>query len=87
MKFRVSFKTPDVLDSVIEEQTDTHCENHFDGHDLNCNDCILLEEKACANVELIKGCAEQFIKYNEYITIEFDTEKDTATVIPIHPRV
>lgn len=27
-------------------------------------------------------CAKKFVKYDELITVEFDTEKGTATVLP-----
>lgn len=27
--------------------------------------------------------AQEFVKYGEYITVEFDTEKQTATAVPI----
>lgn len=33
--------------------------------------------------EEIKNLVNRFVKYDEYVTIEFDTETQTATVIPL----
>lgn len=33
--------------------------------------------------ELMQACADKFLEYNEYITISFDTDTNTATVIPL----
>ena len=60
MKFQVMFKTPDVLDYILEENTDS--------------------------AEQIQEIADKFIEYGEYITIEFDTDKQSATVVPLRQR-
>ena len=55
MRFRLTFKTPDVCDQIpkgIDEENDA-------AHEL----------------------ALKFLKYEEYITIEFDTDKGTAIVV------
>ncbi len=36
--------------------------------------------------EEAKEVAKQFIEYGEYITVEFDTEAKTATVVPLRKR-
>jgi hypothetical protein len=60
MKYRVTFKTNDVLDQV--------------------------EEEAKANEELddLKEITRKYIKYGEYITIEFDTVSETVCVVPVN---
>lgn len=56
MTFRLTFKTPDVVDQLCE---------YMDVSELS--DAVEFTRK--------------FIKYGEYITIEFDTEKGTAVVV------
>ena len=58
MKIKIVFKTPDVLDNVLN----TLSEN---------------EQWKMAAV------AEKFIKYGEYVTIEIDSETETARVVPL----
>jgi len=59
MKFIVTFKSPDALDTSLEDYPE------------------LDAEKA-------KEFAEKWIEYGEYIDIEFDTAKGTATVVKRH---
>lgn len=61
MRFKATFKTPDVLDYALE---------YLEG-----------EELAEA-----KELAEKYVQYGEYVTIEFDTETQTATVVPLKTR-
>jgi hypothetical protein len=75
MKFRVSFKTPDVLaDALARVAYDPDCD---------CVDCDRLEEQAAYDRASVEEIACKFIKYGEVITIEFDTEQGTATVVPV----
>lgn len=85
MKFRVLFKTPDALDGALEEHMDTHCEE-CEEHDPECDECNALEDKALQAISQIKNIGEKFIEYGEYITIEFDTETQSATVVPLKKR-
>lgn len=62
MIFRVTFKTPDAIDSSIEEMADA------------------LEEFELFKKEL-KEFTNQWVTYGEYVTIEFNTDNNTATVI------
>lgn len=57
MKFKLTFKTPDVFDDIDDEFED--------------------EESR----EVCKEFARKYMKYSEYITIEFDTVAETATVM------
>lgn len=85
MKFRLSFKTPDVLDQAFHDHMDTHCEN-CEEHDPRCDACCALEDKACQAISQIKDMADKFVEYGEYITIEFDTTAQTATAVPLRKR-
>ena len=83
MKFRVTFKTPDAVEDCIRHhlQQNAEVERNPDGSEefvvyrgrLNmCHSKVF----ACLNT------AAKFVNYLEYITIEFDTETNTAVVIP-----
>ena len=78
MKFALTFKTPDVLYQIIGSQPD-HCDEH-DSRDYDCGLCDEVDNRSSENIAAIEECAEKFILHSEYITIEFDTEKKTATV-------
>ena len=67
MKFQLTFKTPYVTDA-IDDMADA---DHNDG-----------EERENL-VETAKELARKFVEYDEYIRIEFDTETQTATVVPV----
>jgi hypothetical protein len=43
----------------------------------------LLDQLTPTDKELVTNVLHTFIKYNEYITIEFDTETQTAKVIEV----
>jgi hypothetical protein len=69
MKIRVMFKTPDAVERAIDDVVDA-------------DDALDDEDRA-----LLKTQADNFIcgfvRYGELITIEFDTEAETATVVPV----
>ena len=81
MKFQLIFKTNDVIDRALSEYKNVHCETHFE-YEPDCTECTHLEDAAVESIEEIKDCAEKFIKYGELITIEFDTESQSAVAIP-----
>ena len=71
MKFEVTFKTPDVCNDAIRE----YCNNYSDYADQSDKeDSLELESD-------IKDVLKKFVKYDELITIEFDTETKTAKVL------
>jgi hypothetical protein len=82
MIFSLAFKTPGALDDLLYRYQDTHCEQHEE-HNQDCNACGALEEEACHSIQEIKACAAKFVEFGEYITIRFDTETGTATVVPL----
>jgi len=89
MKFSLSFKTPDVLDYVLDQYESTGCgatECNAEGDNGSpgtCFDCECAEDNAFEERAQIRQCAERFIQYGECITIEFCTDTNTATVIPL----
>ena len=81
MKFRITFKDPDGVgdctDSVIKQMAkDSVVES------LKSNKKVLepLEEHFR---EVINEFMGKWIEYNEYATIEFDTDANTCTVVPV----
>lgn len=78
MKFCLTFKTPDVLESVLEEVSfDSEYSCDCSGTCLNCQQLL---EQAEKNKEEIKQFAKKYLVYGEYITIVFDTVAKTASV-------
>lgn len=73
MKFQVKFKTPNATERALEE-----LECQCNGPN-SCPDCETKEWEAIDAKKLV----ETFVQYDEYVTIEFDTEAKTATVVPI----
>jgi hypothetical protein len=85
MKFQVSFKTPNVLDDAIGQfdyDPDGQCDCGG-----GCIDCDRLSEQASLDQIEMRQVAEKFCKYGELITVEFDTEAETATVVPVQRKV
>lgn len=83
MKFLVTFKTPNAVEGAIKEylDEDSEAESYPDGTEEfvmykgRLNECHS-KVAACLKV------AETFCTWGEVVTIEFDSEKMTATVIP-----
>ena len=48
-----------------------------------CEECEELAHAFQDEQKAIHKFAEKFIQYNEYVTIEFDTEAKTAVVVPV----
>lgn len=63
MKFRLTFKTNDVVDGSPADMT---------------NEAYSETER-----EIASTLVDKYVKYGEYITIEFDTINQTATVVKI----
>lgn len=77
MKFPVTFKDPDVLNDAIREAAEAEVET-IEGIDA--------EERASI-VELrrkkLSAMCRKWFKYGEYVTIEIDSEAESATVVPV----
>ena len=81
MKFRVTFKTPNALNDVYNQEAfdpETMCDCGG-----RCIDCDRLLYESDETIDEMNEVARKFVQCGEVIVVEFDTEKDTATVIPI----
>jgi hypothetical protein len=76
MKFTVTFKTPDALDYAIEDAA-----NNDSGIEAIADDEEREDAKFALKMEL-KMFAEKWVRYGEYINVEFDTDAGTASVRP-----
>lgn len=81
MKFRVMFKTPDAVSGAVGQVVhgETNRQLREGGQDFD------EEEFAAAADHILHNAivfTRKWVKYGEYVTIEFDTEAGTATVIP-----
>lgn len=74
MKFQVQFKDPDV---VYDAARDAARENMPEGIESDEVEALL-----DGRTEKLTDFASTWIKYGEYITVEFDTEAKTCVVIP-----
>lgn len=76
MKFRMTMKTPDCLDGVIEDAVGSFL---FDFEGTPEQE----EELRAFHTEEGYNLAKKFVEYNEYVSVEFDTETKTAIVVPV----
>lgn len=76
MKFQVTMKDPDGPYECIRDAAGESLEEIAG---LSPDECDCLKEK---RTEELNKFAGKWLKYGEYVTVEFDTEADTATVIP-----
>jgi hypothetical protein len=76
MKFRVTFKTPDALEYAAQEVSVVEARQQAEHDGATFYDAQ--GEAYDAAIEFGK----KWVKYGEYVTIEFDTEAGTATVVP-----
>lgn len=82
MKFTMGFKSPESLDETLSEESDRLrndlYENEYDPDTRPHED---VEDKVELLRNEIESTARQWLLYGEHITIEFDTETGTATVL------
>ena len=81
MKFRITFKDPDGVSNSIQEESLNLAQNSLT-ENLRTNE-KLLEPLVEHFKEELESKIEKWIEYNEYLTIEFDTDANTCTVIPV----
>jgi hypothetical protein len=74
LKFLVSFKTPDAVKYALR----------FAGLPRD-EDGVL--DKNSQEYQQCMQLANQFVHHGEYLTVEFDTEADTAAVVMVHKRI
>ena len=68
MKIRVTFKTPDVVDEACDEAL----ANYRPTEELD-----MYQQE-----EYVKQLAVKFFRHTEYVTLELDTDEQTAVVVP-----
>lgn len=73
MKFRVQFKDPDVVHDAAVEAAEAGMPEGLSEEEK--------EQLLDARAEKLTDFASTWVKYGEYITVEFDTEAGTATVV------
>lgn len=75
MKFTVTLKDPDGFSESVKDAVDESVDE-LDGLDDEEKDALreVRSEKTWEKLE-------QFVEYQEYVTIEFDTDAGTATVV------
>jgi len=75
MKFRVTLKDPDGFTDCVDEAVKDSVNAQQDLDDEEKEDVI--ERRT----EKVWKDLSKFVEYQEYVTIEFDTEAGTATVV------
>ncbi len=73
MILKVTFKTPDAVDDAI------------DGFFESGPPFYTAEERIDLR-QRMDNATKQWVEFGEYIEVEFDTEKGTATVLPVSRR-
>jgi hypothetical protein len=76
MKIRVTLKDPDTLGDAITEAV----QQSLLDRGLSLKERALLQGDAVA--EISGPITDKWMAYGEYLTVEFDTDAATATVIP-----
>lgn len=79
MKFRLTLKDPDGFENGLRAAA----RRSFDALPLKADE---LAEAVETRVEAVQHFLSKWVKYNEYITIEFDFINKTATVIPLNEK-
>lgn len=77
MKFKVTFKDPDGVYESLDEAAEGLARDVVGVDDEERG------EIAESRREKIKDFTERWIEYGEYLTVEFDTDEGTATVVPV----
>ena len=83
MKFNISFKTPDAVEHAINEEMDEWANNE---REKDMNEEEVIQDMIDDKIEEFTKFMDQWIQYGENITIEFDTEANTATVRKLNPK-
>ena len=79
MKFRIYMKNPDCVSDAIDDAIENEIEELKSfGKPLDEDDLDDLREN---HKEKLEEFLQQWVEYNEYITIEFDTIANTAVVV------
>lgn len=71
MKFQVTMKTPDALESILVDEIG----NHSSSADIQT-------KLACA-IDGMREVSRKFFLDGEHVTLEIDTDAQTCTVVPV----
>jgi len=75
MKFKISFKDPDSFDDALIDLLTTKDTKIDYFKNISCDEAM--QDKRHKLIEFL----QQWVRYEQYIDVEFDTESNTATVI------
>lgn len=76
MKIRIHLKDPDGFSQSVDDAVEQAIQAEFPTADDDENEAIRE-----MRTEKVWAALEKFVEYQEYVTIEFDTEKGTAEVV------
>jgi hypothetical protein len=76
MKFKITFKDPDAVYDAVRDEVISQVNSTVSLEPSEKADII--ESRTEKTIDKLK----RWIMYGEYVTIEFDTDADTATVVP-----
>lgn len=76
MKISVTFKTPEAVERAIEEAVS--CELAFSKLDADDREEVEFQMSNKAETAIKK-----WVRYSELVTVEFDADAGTATVMPV----
>ena len=77
MKIRIMLKDPDGIHEAVEDTIRESLKAH---EELDNDEKAAIMETRSEKTWAILG---KFIEYKEYITVEFDTDTNTARVVPV----
>ena len=77
MKIRVTLKDPDTMHDAVREAVTAEVEANFESLSKSERNS-LIDSRVEEHTDII---IKDWMRYGEYLTVEFDTEKLTATVI------
>ena len=90
MKFCITFKTPDAAEYAICRALGVMKQKLICEFCSDIGNCPVCADELKDELELVQNEREkaeklvkQFIRYDELITIEFDTDTNTATVVKV----
>ncbi len=75
MKFRITLKDPDGFSNAIQEAVEASV-SEIPGLAQDEREAVVEKRH-----EAVHDALKQWVEYSEYVTIEFDTDANTATVI------
>lgn len=81
MKFRVTLKDPDGVDMSVDSEVSRFNELMSDtiaSLNLDADEIDSMQEQ---RADVIRKYVNQWLKYGEYVTLEFDTDTGTCVVV------